>query len=283
MKIAVTLALFLCSIAVHASPSASPLDSEFSASDDSKSNFPEPEVDENGIPIGMALVDGDILIPKEQLPIYEKEGFDGLVNSEAWLNGPAWPSKTVYYATTIPSNTPQLADLNRKIFDSMNDLNQKQNCLKFVYITAPIPQRHIVFNLGQGCYTMIGPVTPGNRHDIFLSPGCTFERIPAHEVMHALGRFHEQTRPDRDYYVQINWHLIKQDCISQYMRQDGASTLGLPYDYYSVMHYSPTSCSINGAPVMQFPPHVNPYNIGRGLSLTNTDIAHIVRRYCPSG
>ena len=43
----------------------------------------------------MALVDGDILIPKEQLPIYEKEGFDGLVRSDAWLNGPLWPTKTI--------------------------------------------------------------------------------------------------------------------------------------------------------------------------------------------
>ena len=53
----------------------------------------------------MALVDGDILIPKNQLPIYEKEGFDGLVKSEAWLNGPAWPSKLVYYGINIPSHS----------------------------------------------------------------------------------------------------------------------------------------------------------------------------------
>lgn len=38
----------------------------------------------------------------------------------------------------------------RKIVDSMNDLNQKQNCLRFVQITASVPQRHIVFNMGQG-------------------------------------------------------------------------------------------------------------------------------------
>ena len=54
--------------------------------------------------VGMALVDGDILIPKEQLPIYEKEGFDGLVKSEAWLNGPLWP-RQIYYAINIPTNS----------------------------------------------------------------------------------------------------------------------------------------------------------------------------------
>ena len=54
--------------------------------------------------VGMSLVDGDILIPKEQLPIYEKEGFDGLVKSEAWLNAPLWPRR-IYYGINIPANS----------------------------------------------------------------------------------------------------------------------------------------------------------------------------------
>ena len=55
--------------------------------------------------VGMALVDGDILIPKEQLPIYEKEGFDGLVRSDAWLNGPLWPTKTIGVGIAIQGNS----------------------------------------------------------------------------------------------------------------------------------------------------------------------------------
>lgn len=69
---------------------------------------------------------------------------------------------------------------------------------------------------------------------------------------------------------------------SQYRRQDRALTLGLQYDYYSVMHYSPRSCSIGGA-TMTFPHGVNVNNVGREAWLTQTDIAHIIQRYCPRG
>ena len=59
---------------------------------------------------------------------------------------------------------------------------------------------------------MIGPLSNSLNHDIFLNPSCCTSRTPAHEVMHALGRFHEQTRPDRDYFIKVNWPNIIQNC-----------------------------------------------------------------------
>ena len=41
----------------------------------------------------MALVGGDMLIEKDQVPLYEAEGLTGLVNSEAWRNARRWPRK----------------------------------------------------------------------------------------------------------------------------------------------------------------------------------------------
>ena len=40
------------------------------------------------------------------------------------------------------------------------------------------------------------------------SPGCLRQDIIMHEFMHALGLWHEQSRPDRDQFVRILWENI---------------------------------------------------------------------------
>ena len=55
-----------------------------------------------------------------------------------------------------------------------------------------------------------------------------------------MGLFHEQVRPDRDTYVSVNAANIQASAIGNYDIQPSTivTTLGVPYDYGSIMHYS---------------------------------------------
>uniref|UniRef100_A0A915IFI4 Metalloendopeptidase n=1 Tax=Romanomermis culicivorax TaxID=13658 RepID=A0A915IFI4_ROMCU len=60
-----------------------------------------------------------------------------------------------------------------------------------------------------------------------------------HEMGHALGLTHEHQRPDRDDYVEIMWQNILTDYLVSFEKYNlhNYSTLDLPFDYGSCMHY----------------------------------------------
>lgn len=57
------------------------------------------------------------------------------------------------------------------------------------------------------CWSYLG--ARGGRQTISLqTPECTGSGVTVHELMHALGFVHEQSRADRDKYVTIMWSNI---------------------------------------------------------------------------
>ena len=60
-----------------------------------------------------------------------------------------------------------------------------------------------------------------------------------HELMHAAGFWHEQSRADRDDYITINWSNIREGMEYNFLKYDlrKIDHLGAEYDTCSVMHY----------------------------------------------
>lgn len=73
-----------------------------------------------------------------------------------------------------------------------------------------------------------------------------------HEIGHAMGLFHEQTRHDRDEHVRIVWDNI--DPAQRFNFEKHSKVVGTDtgeYDFGSIMHYGPTAFSSNGGTTIE--------------------------------
>ena len=74
-----------------------------------------------------------------------------------------------------------------------------------------------------------------------------------HEIGHALGFFHEQSRIDRDKYIRVLNQNIIRGLENQFeiVPESRATTLGIGYDYASILHYSPTAFAMPNTQTIQ--------------------------------
>ncbi len=61
--------------------------------------------------------------------------------------------------------------------------------------------------LNCSCYSHVG--RQGGPQDISIGTGCEGRGVIMHELIHALGRWHEQSRWDRNNYVTVNTENIR--------------------------------------------------------------------------
>lgn len=164
---------------------------------------------------------------------------------------------------------------------SSQDRTRIENAMKAFHLSTCvrfIPQKHqsnyISIVKENGCWSFVG--LTGGAQRLSLGDGCVQNGIIQHELIHALGFWHEQSRTDRDIYVKINYENIQSGREDNFKKLE-TNNLNVPYDYSSVMHYGPKDFSKNeGDTITAFGSSAK---IGQRMGMSENDILKINKLY----
>ncbi len=175
-----------------------------------------------------------------------------------------WPDRTVPYLvdTGLPNQ--------QRVADAVARWNDR-TVLTFVERTDQ--EDYIVFRWhASGCSSYVG--RQGGSQTIHLADwGTTGNTV--HEMGHAIGLWHEQSREDRDHHIEIVWSNIKPSAMHNfYQHVSDGDDVGT-YDYGSLMHYGPYGFAIDPSQ----PTIIAPEPIGQREALSDGDIAAVASIY----
>ncbi len=179
---------------------------------------------------GLAIAYGDVLLGTPEI------GFEG--------------NRGLYEA-----QTPQLwehAEIPYLIHPDLPNPKRVEIALDYFRQNTPVrfvPYRQqkdaLIFEVGtEHCYSFLGRM--GGLQPIKLAEGCQSQEI-LHEIMHALGFVHEQSRSDRDLFIEILWEQIEQKYQLQFAMVPDSfleALRGASFDYHSIMLYPQNSFAI---------------------------------------
>ncbi len=130
------------------------------------------------------------------------------------------------------------------------------------------------------CQTAVG-MQAAQPHKILLPDGCGTSHV-IHEICHALGMKHEQTRYDRDGHVTIHTDNIeagKEHNFNVPADRDAYTTEDSAYDYHSLMHYSGWAFSKNLGVTIETDDKWFQLIIGLASGLSSEDIKTLREAY----
>lgn len=218
----------------------------------------------------------DFTQPRVACNIIMPEGFD----DRALWNSNTWPGGVVPYVFNANVTAVNAAAMRH----SMDMLQQVAN-ITFVPRTSQTSYINIQNSTGNN--SSVGRIGGSQTVNIV---NWNYSYIMCHELMHALGQWHEQSRPDRANFVNVNYANIQSGYTHNFDIVN-VPTIG-SYDFDSVMHYdacgfstccpagSTCACETDCAAIQALPAYAQfQSTMGQSTHISVLDRAGLVAKY----
>jgi hypothetical protein len=226
-------------------------------------------------PVGM-----DFSIPKAACNILLDEFGQDPFDDRSLYNANLWPGGVVPYVLNANVTAVNAAAMRH----SMDMIELVAN---ITFVPRTNQSAYISIQNSTGNSSFVGRTGGAQTLNIV---NWNLSYVMCHELMHALGQWHEQSRPDRGNFVTVNLANI-QDASEHNFNIVNALTIG-SYDFDSVMHYdacafsvccaagSSCACEIDCASIQTLPAYAAFQSLmGQSTHLSVLDRAGLVNRY----
>uniref|UniRef100_A0A0N5BK28 Metalloendopeptidase n=1 Tax=Strongyloides papillosus TaxID=174720 RepID=A0A0N5BK28_STREA len=176
------------------------------------------------------------------------------------------------------------SNVNRTLVQTAIKSFERESCIRFKEMSKNFTGAGLYFEFDkEHCYSSHnGPRIDVAPQTIGIAKRCERLGSVIHEVLHALGIFHEHSRRDRNKYVTIiEKNIIPEHKVQFKIVEDyEGKTYGIPYDYGSAMHYERAAGGIqNRTTIVPKNKHYTK-SMGQTTYFSFADIKLLNFRYC---
>lgn len=231
---------------------------------------------------GWAIFEGDIKLGRADAIAKTREALTRASGPRygVFINGSGyrWPGGTVPYVIDAAFGSYEQSVIQSAmahVAGTVAGVNFKQRTTETSYVV-------FAYTTG-GCNSYVGRQSSGAPQTISLPTWCAQSMgSTAHEILHALGMWHEQSRCDRDTYVTINTANIQSGQSHNFDKKCSGNTSVFAYNEGSIMHYDPYAFSANSLPTITSKRGLG-YLMGQRSGLAQSDISTVNYIYKPYG
>ncbi|XP_068712093.1 uncharacterized protein [Montipora foliosa] len=220
--------------------------------------------------LGMDYFEGDILLTERQRDAIESSRKGSDIHHRALIKD----RRKLWRKGLVPFVIAD--DLRKESIEFIRSAMEEWSrltCVNFREKTDD-DEDYIEFVYEQGCSSYVGRIGGHQTISVGNTEGsitCRHGNI-VHEIAHSLGFFHEHSRPDRDQFVEVHWRNVESGYEKNFYKEtdDTVDSLGVGYDYGSVMHYGEFFFTkTRGMKTLE--PTSGGVSIGQRIGLSNLD------------